>query len=167
MNPAQAHCPASTKRYHVLFAGGWMLHYRAMRADDFDHAMRLWRSCAGVGLRDSDSAAGLAVYLRRNPGLSFVAELDGHIVGSVLAGHDGRRGYLQHLAVAREHRRRGIGSRLLALSLAALEAEGIGKIHVHVFDDNRAGREFWQRRGWQQRDEIRLYSWITGNNRNI
>ena len=88
-------------------------------------------------------------------------------MGSVLAGHDGRRGYLQHLAVARDFRRRGIGSRLLGLSIDALEAEGIGKTHVHVFDDNRAGRDFWQRQGWQRRDEIRLFSWINGDNQNI
>ena len=143
------------------------MRYRAMRADDFDAALGLWRRCEGVGLRDSDSPVGIATYLQRNPGLSFVAEREQRIVGSVLAGHDGRRGYLQHLAVAPEHRRQGIGSELLARCLAALAAEGVGKVHVHVFGDNRAGREFWDRRGWQQRDEIQVYSWINGDNRNI
>ncbi len=144
-----------------------MLRFRAMRVDDFDGAILLWRRCEGVGLRDSDSPAGLATYLRRNPGLSFVAEIDECIVGSLLAGHDGRRGYLQHLAVAPEHRRRGIGSQLLSRCLDALETAGIAKIHVHVFDDNHAGRDFYQRRGWHQRSEIRLYSWVNGDNKNI
>ena len=144
-----------------------MLRYRVMQASDFDQASDLWRHCDGVGLRDSDSQAGLEAYFARNPGLSFVAELDGAIVGSLLAGHDGRRGYLQHLAVADAHRRRGIGSRLLELGIAALAAEGIDKTHVHVFGDNQGGREFWDRRGWQQRNEIQLYSWINGDNRNI
>ncbi len=144
-----------------------MLHYRVMRADDFDAALALWRRCEGVGLRDSDSPAGLATYLERNPGLSFVAEREQGIIGSVLAGHDSRRGYLQHLAVAPEHRRQGIGSELLSRCVAALAAAGIGKVHIHVFADNPAGHEFWARRGWLQRDEIQVYSWINGDNRNI
>ncbi len=144
-----------------------MLHYRAMRDDDFDAALDLWRRCEGVGLRDSDSPVGIASYLQRNPGLSFIALQEQRIVGSILAGHDGRRGYLQHLAVAPEHRRQGIGSEPLSRCLAALAAEGIGKSHVHVFADNPAGREFWARRGWQRRDELQVYSWINGDNRNI
>ena len=143
------------------------LRYRAMLEADFDAAVALWRSCDGVGLRDSDSPAGLGTYLARNPGLSFVAEQETRLVGTVLAGHDGRRGYLQHLAVADELRRHGIGSRLLELGLEALRREGILKTHVHVFADNARARLFWEARGWRPRTEIALYSCILGDNDNI
>lgn len=138
-----------------------------MLASDFDAAIGLWRACAGVGLRDSDSPAGLEAYLARNPGLSFVAEQDAQIVGTVMAGHDGRRGYLQHLAVADRLRRRGVGSRLLDLSLEALRREGICKTHVHVFADNPGARFFWEANGCLARPEIALYSCIRGDNDNI
>jgi hypothetical protein len=72
---------------------------------DYDTVLALWRSCEGIGLSDSDTREAIATYLARNPGLSLVAtDADGVIVGAVLGGHDGRRGYLHHLAVAPAHR---------------------------------------------------------------
>jgi ribosomal protein S18 acetylase RimI-like enzyme len=105
-------------------------------------------------------------YLRRNPGLSFVAEVEGEIVGSLMAGHDGRRGYILHLAVATRLRRQGIAGHLLLLCLQALKQEGIDKSHVHVLRSNRIGNEFWLRRGWIHRGEIELYSFVNGDSPN-
>jgi ribosomal protein S18 acetylase RimI-like enzyme len=105
-------------------------------------------------------------YLRRNPGLSFVAEVEGAIVGSLMAGHDGRRGYILHLAVATRLRRRGIAGHLLELCLQALKREGIDKSHVHVLRSNHLGNDFWSRRGWINRAEIALYSFVNGDSPN-
>ena len=79
-----------------------------------DHAavVELWCSAEGIGLSSADSRPEIEHYLERNPGMSFVARDDGQIVGAALCGHDGRRGYLHHLAVAQSHRRRGIGTAL-------------------------------------------------------
>ncbi len=143
------------------------MQYRIMHPDDHARLVALWRDCDGLGLRESDSAAGIAKYLARNPGLSFVAERDGRIVGTVMAGHDGRRGYILHLAVAAAERRRGIASRLVELCLAALAGEGIEKSHVHVIGDNLGGREFWRARGFHHRGEIELYSHVIGDNPNV
>ena len=129
--------------------------------------MALWRDCSGVSLRDSDSRDGIERYLARNPGLSFVA-LDGdRVVGTILAGHDSRRGYIQHLAVADRWRKRGIATGLLATCLDALKAVGIDKSHVHVLADNRPGRQFWSARGWHHRAEIAMYSFVNGDNPNV
>lgn len=128
--------------------------------------MRLWSSCEGLSLRDADSRASMDKYLQRNPGLSFVAEEEGVIVASLMAGHDGRRGYIQHLAVANENRGQGIAGRLLELCLGALEQQGIVKSHVHVLHSNRVGNEFWRRRGWIHRAEIEMYSFVNGDNPN-
>ena len=142
------------------------MQYRNMRITDYDAVMQLWRSCEGISLRDADSVDGIAVYLERNPGLSFVAYDERGIVGSLMAGHDGKRGYIQHLAVAEPARRQGVAAQLVEHCLEALRAQGIVKSHVHVLDSNRAGREFWLRRGWHHRAEIEMYSLINGDNQN-
>ena len=141
--------------------------YRRMGIDDYDQVMTLWRATDGVGLRDSDSPEGIELYLQRNPGLSFVAEQGGQVVGTIMAGHDGKRGYIQHLAVAHDCRRRGIGRRLTEICLEALSEQGILKSHVHVYAHNESGRRFWEQNGWHVRDELAVYSYITGENKNI
>ena len=142
------------------------MQYRPMQLGDYDALMRLWNSCDGLSLRDADSSDGIDRYLRRNPGLSFVASNQGVIVGSLMAGHDGRRGYIQHLAVDPEFRQQGVAARLLEHCLDALRAEGIVKSHVHVLNRNQPGRAFWLGRGWVHRDEIEMYSFINGENEN-
>ncbi len=142
------------------------MQYRNMHISDYDDVMQLWRSCEGLNMRDADSSRGIANYLERNPGLSFVALDESGIVGSLMAGHDGKRGYIQHLAVAAPVRRRGVAAELVELCLEALLAQGIVKSHVHVINSNQPGREFWSRRGWHHRAEIEMYSFINGENPN-
>ena len=125
---------------------------------DHRQAAALWRSCEGLGLTDSDSYEGIRAFLRRNPGLSFVAERDGQIIGAALCGHDGRRGFIYHLAVASSARREGIGRTLVARCLAKLRPIGISKCHIVVYARNRAGRQFWQQAGWVERTELTLMS---------
>jgi ribosomal protein S18 acetylase RimI-like enzyme len=142
------------------------MHYRKLRITDHQDLMRLWQSCDGVSLREADSMQAMEKYLERNPGLSFVAEVDGRVVASLMAGHDGRRGYIQHLAVDPEQRNQGIAGRLLELCLQGLQTQGVVKSHVHVLNSNQLGRDFWSRRGWIHRDEIEMYSFINGDNEN-
>ena len=142
------------------------MDYRKLQITDHQDLLLLWQNCDGISLRDADSRQGIQRYLERNPGLSFVAEADGRIVASLMAGHDGRRGYIQHLAVDREQRNQGIAGRLLELCLQALLAQDIVKSHVHVSNSNQLGRDFWSRRGWIHRDEIEMYSFINGDNEN-
>jgi ribosomal protein S18 acetylase RimI-like enzyme len=142
------------------------MQYRNMEISDYDDVMQLWRSCEGLNLKDADSVRGIASYLERNPGLSFVAVDENGIVGSLMAGHDGKRGYIQHLAVATPARRQGVAARLVELCLEALLAQGIVKSHVHVINSNQPGRDFWLRRGWHHRAEIEMYSFINGDNPN-
>jgi putative acetyltransferase len=133
-----------------------------MTPQDYDAVVHLWKQTEGVVLSDADSPESVASYLRRNPGLSFVAREEATLVGVVLCGHDGRRGYLHHLAVAASHRRRGVGSRLVHRCLEGLRAAGIGKCHIFVFAENRHARAFWHAQGWEKRDELVLMSAYTG-----
>ena len=122
-----------------------------MVAGDYQPVLELWRSVEGVGLHEeeSDSPEGIARYLAHNPGMSFVARIDGQIVGAVLCGHDGRRGYLNHLAVAASHRRKGIATVLIGRCLRALGREGIAKCNLFVFAANEPATAFWRRLGWR------------------
>ena len=140
--------------------------YRNMKLSDHEAVMALWRTCNGISLRDADSCQNTEKYLERNPGLSFVALDETGIVGTLMAGHDGRRGYIQHLAVAPERRGVGVGDKLVELCLDALKLQGIVKSHVHVLHDNGAGRAFWSNRGWVHRAEIEMYSFINATNQN-
>ena len=125
-----------------------------MQAGDYDQVVTLWKLTEGIGLDAvSDSAQGIRKYLERNPQMSFVARVkdDPHniIVGAVLCGHDGRRGYLHHLAVDPSCRGRGIGARLVEKCLAALRSQGIAKCNIFVFADNEGGLGFWRKTGWK------------------
>lgn len=136
---------------------------RPMTADDYADVMALLARTAGVSIREADSFEATLYYLERNPGLSFVAHDGGRLLGCLMAGHDGRRGYLQHLAVTPDARQRGLAAALIERCLAALEGVGIRKAHVDVFCSNADARTYWERRGWRQRDEIVRYSRVFGD----
>ncbi len=127
----------------------------------YPQALTLWQVSEGIGLSEADSPAGIARFLERNPGLSFVVFDEQQLVGVVLCGHDGRRGYIHHLAVAATHRQQGLGRTLVQHSLAALKRIGIDKCHLFVFSENQTALQFWQRIGWTERVELRMLSSAT------
>ena len=122
---------------------------RPMIETDLPAARQLWAEAAGVELAEGDTLEELREYLRRNPGMSFVATIEDRVVGAVLAGHDGRRGFLYHLAVAREQQRASIGRTLVAHSLTALKAGRIVRVLILVSRDNELGQKFWSKQGWE------------------
>jgi ribosomal protein S18 acetylase RimI-like enzyme len=126
--------------------------------EDIPAARALWQATPGVGLSAADEPAALERFVTRNPGTSFVAESQGRLTGTILVGHDGRRGLIHHLAVAEGQRRTGLGRRLVAAGLAALQAQGIDKCHLMVFADNADGAAFWTAIGATRRNELTLYS---------
>lgn len=133
-----------------------------MEISDYPAAVELWVQAEGVKLRDADSIDGITKYLTRNPGLSFIAEKDGKLIGTIMSGHDGKRGYIQHLAVNLEYRNSGIATHLLSLCLEALKQEGIIKSHIHVLSNNESAKTYWINKNWIKRDDIEVYSYING-----
>lgn len=125
---------------------------------DHDAVLTLWHASEGVGLSAADEREAIASYLERNPGLSFVAWDGDLLVGAVLCGHDGRRGFIHHLAVRDSHRRLGIGRLLVEGCLNGLRGQGIGKCHLFVYRANTAAQAFWQEIGWTQRDDLHIMS---------
>jgi ribosomal protein S18 acetylase RimI-like enzyme len=127
-----------------------------MTPADFPVVFRLWQITEGIGLNESDKPEAFAAFLTRNPGMSQVALAGTEIVGTLMCGHDGRRGYLHHLAVAQAHRHQGLGRTLVEKCLRVLAAQGIAKCNIYLFADNPGGRTFWAHNGWDERAEIQV-----------
>lgn len=134
------------------------LQVRDFSITDYDSAVSLWKATEHVGLSSADERDQIESLLKRNPGLSKVLVNDGELVGTILCGHDGRRGYLYHLCVDRKHRRRSAGTALVDACLSDLRKQGIRKCHLFVFDRNEIGKEFWKALGWQPRYDIDVFS---------
>lgn len=145
-----------------------MFTIRPMVEEDIPAALALWQGMPGIGLRDADSPDAIAKYLLRNPGCSFVA-MSGtdELVGVSLAGHDGRRGYLHHVAVSPSFRKQGLGRQLVEHCLTALKCEGIEKVNFWVKAGNAEGMAFWNRLGGRERNDLVVVSIITGDNPNV
>jgi len=123
---------------------------------DYDEATAFWRAMPEIGLDDADAPERMQAYLERNPGLSFIARDKGKLVGAVLCGHDGRRGYLQHLAVDPAYRGKGIGRALLNRCFEGLRVAGIARCNIFVYADNEKGKAFWHKAGWSTFDGLEL-----------
>ncbi len=123
--------------------------YTPMRIGDYDQIYALWGATPGVRLIGFDSREHIEAYLIRNPEQSFVCKYDGKVIGTILCGNDARRAYIYHLAVAVEHRRKGIGGELVRLALAKQKSLGIDKCALFVLNDNASGKRFWEHMGFE------------------
>ncbi len=131
------------------------MQIRLMTIDDYDAVYSLWLSCKGMGLNDvDDTRDGIDKFLKRNPETCFVAEENSEIIGVILAGNDGRRGYIYHTAVSPQHRRKGIAGKLLNKTLESLYSLGISKTALVVFERNQDGNAFWEKQGFTCRDDL-------------
>ncbi|MBR2275563.1 MAG: GNAT family N-acetyltransferase [Lachnospiraceae bacterium] len=140
---------------------------RPMEAEDYNKVSELWHSIKGFAIRSlDDSREGVERFIRRNPGLSVVAESEGRIVGSILCGHDGRRGCLYHVCVHPDFRRRGIGTKMVVFAMEALRREKINKVSLIAFTKNDIGNAFWRRIGWTKREDLNYYDFVL-NEENI
>ena len=140
---------------------------RIMTIEDYEGVYALWKKIKGFGIRSiDDSKEGVARFLKRNPTTSVVAEKDGRIVGSILCGHDGRRGCLYHVCVDEDYRRHGIGKRMVVFAMKALKEEKINKVSLIAFTENDIGNAFWNTIGWTERLDLNYYD-FTLNEENI
>ncbi|MES2205568.1 MAG: GNAT family N-acetyltransferase [Pseudomonadota bacterium] len=142
------------------------MNIREMNIADYDSVITLMRNTPGVTFRDADSREATSRYLDRNPGLSFIAEQNSIVVGCVMCGHDGRRGYLQHLIVSPEHRGKGIAKKMVSLCIERLESLGIVKAHIDVLINNETAIQYWTKQGWKKREDIYRFSFLNSTNNN-
>ncbi len=141
------------------------LNYRKIVIEDYDALFTLWKSIAGMGLRSlDDSREGIAKFLRRNPETSFCAVDGERLVGCILCGNDGRRGFIYHACVHPDYRKIGVGKQLVELALAALKKEGINKCALVCFSSNELGNDFWHSLGWEQRTDLNYFDTLINEN---
>lgn len=131
---------------------------RPMQTEDYSAAHSLWKSLPGMGLSNADQFENIKKFLEKNADTCFVAEENNQLVGTVLGGNDGRRGYIYHLAVQPDHQKKSIGKQLTQKCLEALGKQGIKKCHIFVISDNEDAIRFWKKIGWEMRDDILVMS---------
>lgn len=140
---------------------------RTMTEEDYPGVYDLWMGIHGFAIRSiDDSEEGVQRFLRRNPTTSVVAICDDKIVGSILCGHDGRRGCFYHVCVQEEYRKHGIGKAMATECMRRLQAEQINKVSLVAFTNNEVGNAFWNEEGWTKRDDLYTYDFIL-NEENI
>lgn len=128
---------------------------RKITIGDYEKMYALWLSCKGMGLNDTDdSKEGIKRFLDRNPETCFAACENDRIIGVILAGNDGRRGFIYHTAVSPDCRGRGVGTALVNAALEALKNLGIAKTALVVFDRNETGNAFWEKQGFTARNDL-------------
>lgn len=128
---------------------------RLMEISDYENIYDLWINTPGMGLNNlDDSREGIEKFLKRNPTTCFVAEEEDKIIGVIMCGNDGRRGYIYHTVVDVKCRKRGIGKQLVEKTLEALANEGIHKVALVVFERNELGNAFWEKIGFTTRNDL-------------
>ncbi len=131
------------------------MQIRLMTINDYKDVYKLWLSCNGIGLNNlDDSKSGIEKFLKRNPDTCFVALEENKIIGSILTGNDGRRGYIYHTAINPDYQRKGIGRKLVNTAVNALKDKDINKVALVVFKENSFGNEFWEKIGFSKRNDL-------------
>ena len=131
------------------------MNIRPMTINDYEQVYSLWLNTPNMGLNNlDDSKEGIAKYLARNPNTCFIAENNDNIIGVIMCGHDGRRGYIHHTAVDEHEQRNGVGTALVNTAMSALEREGINKAALVVFGKNEKGNAFWEKQGFTTRPDL-------------
>ncbi len=132
---------------------------REMTIEDYDEIFALWQITTKRALSDADSRENIERYLSHNKGMSLVGVKDGKIIATVLAGHDGRRGFIHHMAVSPGYRRKGIGRVLAREADKRIKAAGIHKTHIFCYKNNTLGQPFWKALGLKKREDIDVFSY--------
>lgn len=131
------------------------MRIRKMTIADYDEVYSLWLSCAGMGLNNlDDTKDGITRFLEQNPETCFVAVINEKIIGAIMVGTDGRRGYIYHTAVHPDYRKQSVAKTLVDTALSAVKGLGINKVALVVFDKNKGGNEFWEKMGFTTREDI-------------
>ncbi len=128
---------------------------RPMKPEDYDAVIALWRR-AGLPFEPHgrDSRAALAQQIRSSGHLMFVAEADGQIIGTVFGSYDGRKGWINRLAVDPRYRRQGLAQQLIKRAEEALAREGLIIVAALVEAPNEPSLELFRKLGYEERRDI-------------
>ena len=121
--------------------------------EDYSQAIGIWEKMEkGVRVGISDAPEEIEKKLMRDPELFLVAETNGKLIGTIIGGYDGRRGFIYHLAVIAAYREQGIGSRLIKEVENRLRAIGCIRCYLLVNNENHEAKDFYKKHGWKPLD---------------
>ena len=126
-------------------------------AADVDALLDLWRDAAENDGRPGDTHAAVLALLSRDPDALILAEHQGELIGSVIAGWDGWRYHLYRLAVRPRWRRRGVATALLSAAEERFKALGASRVDAMVLARNDLGQRVWQARGYYEQADWRRW----------
>ena len=136
-----------------------MIQIMDMQACDLTDAIALWASIPELHFLSSfDTIKRLTRFLRKNEGLSTLAKAGDEIIGALLCGHDGRRGFFYHIGVAPALRKQGIAARMVERSFEKLRAEGIDTCFLFTYEFNLGARAFWKSMGLEHAPQVMYQS---------
>lgn len=136
------------------------IEFRIMKISMYVELIKLWEDNESIRLSIGDSKTELETYLKRNRGFSYVCvdKTKNVIAGSVLCGHDGRRGFIYHLAVSKNYRNKNIGRSLIQKGTDKLKRSGIRRCILMVDAVNEPAKKFWLNAGWKRRSDLEMFS---------
>lgn len=127
--------------------------------ESYKTVLNLWKK-SGIHVGSSDTKEQLEKMLQRNPNLFLIGMVDDRIIGVVIGGFDGRRGYVHHLAIDPDYQRKGYGKKLMRDLLNEFREMGVHKIHLFIEKYNEDVVEFYENKGWEIRDDLIMMSYI-------
>ena len=134
------------------------IEIRIMDVSDIPASIELWKNIKGLAIRGSDNISDLSEHVNMNFRHNFVATSGNQLVGTVLGGFDGRRGYIYHLAVHEDFRRKNTGKELMERCFQSFREINVTKCHMMVLKDNIGAQEFYAKIGCELRTEILVFS---------
>lgn len=131
----------------------FQMRIREFKVEDYDDAVKLWKA-TGLIIRPGDELEGIKLKLERDPDLFMIAEENGEILGVVMGAWDGRRGWINHLAVRPEHQRKGIGTALIHELEKRLTGKGAKKVNAQIYQWNQKSIEFFKALGYEVHSDL-------------
>jgi ribosomal protein S18 acetylase RimI-like enzyme len=136
-----------------------MMLFREFVLNDFAAVIDLWKK-AGISISTSDTIEGIKEKIKRDPELFFVLEEDNRLIGVVMGSYDGRRGWINHLAVDPEYQGRNIGQQIIAELEFRFKQVGCEKVNLLIEIDNQKVQGFYEKQGFKRDELIFMEKWI-------
>lgn len=132
---------------------------RKFKISDYDQVINLWQLCQlPLKPEGRDSRWQLEQQIKLDQIIFLVAEKEGKVIGTVLASHDGRKGWINRLAVHPDARRQGLGTQLIKKAEEELEKQGLILLAALIEEENSASRDLFVRLGYEPHPEIVYFS---------
>jgi ribosomal protein S18 acetylase RimI-like enzyme len=134
---------------------------REFKVEDYGEVVKIWKE-SGLVIRPGDELKGIELKLERDQDLFLVAEENGTIMGVVMGAWDGRRGWIYHLAVKKDHQRKGIATALIRELEKRLKGKGAKKVNAQIYQWNQESVDFFRAVGYEVHTDLIMIGKMLG-----